>query len=88
MTSERLGEGKVWRCEAGWAGRSEGARCGPSENRVGITDSDTSLCERSTGAGKALWPARGYVKLGATSSWKGYTLELYYQDRHACSSSQ
>ena len=38
-------------------GRDEGkhrATCGLREDRVDITDSDTSLCECSTGSGKAL----------------------------------
>ena len=55
------------------------ARCGLRGDCVGITDSDTSLCESVPQVAVRLRShyARGYAKLGATSSWKGYARSFY-----------
>src|ERR1700730_5043703 len=54
-------------------------QCGPRRNHVDITDSDTSLCESVPQVAVSLRShcVRGHLKLGATSSKKGYARGFY-----------
>ena len=56
----------------GWDEEKHEARRGLRGDRVGISDLDTPLCDSAPQVAVRLCShyAGGYVKLGATSSWK------------------